>query len=228
MIRYLGMRKNARKAHRMIAGSRVLVVDIHVPLITAPFSVSAPYGAGGASPRSLYCVVPHHVQTKSWRQLQPWYSSGKHSECERYQFAVLSAYCGVCLEKRRGLRLNVESAEMRVILHPNKANELLQWTEDFDGEVRVGSRQFLFNLKFVCGSGGAQTRSMREVYHFIKAQTRFAKDNVNGVAFVNILEGDGVGPFMVELKELASPRVFVGDMVDFQAWWFSKVATSFQ
>ena len=53
--------------------------------------------------------------------------------------------------------------------------------------------KYYFNLKFVCDSGGAQTRTLKDVYHFIKNQMEYLiKFNVNNVNvyFINILDGD--------------------------------------
>ena len=53
-----------------------------------------------------------------------------------------------------------------------------EFTEDFDGKVIMKTHNKInitiyFNLKFCCDAGGAQTRTLREVYHFIKCQIIF-------------------------------------------------------
>jgi len=46
-------------------------------------------------------------------------------------------------------------------------------------------------LKFICDNGGAQIRTLREVYHFIKYQLKYLiKFNTNNIYFINILDGD--------------------------------------
>jgi hypothetical protein len=42
-----------------------------------------------------------------------------------------------------------------------------EYSENFDGLILKNNNKFYFNLKFVCGNGGAQTRTLREIYHFI-------------------------------------------------------------
>ena len=45
------------------------------------------------------------------------------------------------------------------------------------------------NLKMICGSGGDQTRALREVYHFISAQQRYLNEEQSSkLFFVNILD----------------------------------------
>lgn len=52
------------------------------------------------------------------------------------------------------------------------------------------TNKIYFNLKFVCDSGGAQTRTLREVYHFIESQMRYLiNSNTDNVYFINILDG---------------------------------------
>ena len=47
------------------------------------------------------------------------------------------------------------------------------------------------NLKMICGSGGGQTRVLREVYHFISAQQRHLNQELSSkIIFVNIFNGD--------------------------------------
>ena len=50
--------------------------------------------------------------------------------------------------------------------------EIHEWSENFDGKIINRSNIFYFNLKFVCDCGGSQTRTLREVYHFIKYQIK--------------------------------------------------------
>ena len=35
------------------------------------------------------------------------------------------------------------------------------------------------NFKMICDRGGSQTRSLREVYHFITTQLNYLKQNIN-------------------------------------------------
>ena len=48
---------------------------------------------------------------------------------------------------------------------------------NFDAIAKKDNSIFYFNLKFICGAGGAQTRSLREVYHFIRCQISHIQKN---------------------------------------------------
>ena len=68
---------------------------------------------------------------------------------------------------------------------------ILEWTENFDGYQLNNGKTIYYNLKMICGSGGGQTRALREVYHFISAQQRHINQELSSkVIFVNILDGD--------------------------------------
>ena len=53
---------------------------------------------------------------------------------------------------------------------PMKEEDGYEYSEDFDGSITSNDTKWLFNLKMICDNGGAQTRSLREVYHFIATQ----------------------------------------------------------
>jgi len=59
-----------------------------------------------------------------------------------------------------------------MIIQKNKHPDSFEWTENFDGYIIINDKKYYFNLKFVCDQGGAQTRTLREVYHFIKCQSQ--------------------------------------------------------
>lgn len=80
-------------------------------------------------------------------------------------------------------------------------------------------------MKFVCGSGGAQTRTLREVYNFIKYQMEYLiKFNMNNIYFINILDGDTSYNNMDKFKFLINKEIykqenkyiFIGSLYDFQ------------
>ena len=71
--------------------------------------------------------------------------------------------------------------------------------------------------------GGSQTRSLREVYHFITTQLNYLKQNI---LFINILDGDESYRNMDKFKYLLSKpdyltikNIFVGDMKTFYDWF---------
>ena len=80
----------------------------------------------------------------------------------------------------------------------------------------------------VCDRGGSQTRSLREVYHFINAQLNYIKININknNIIFINILDGDESHRNMNKFKYLLSKseystikNIFFGDMKTFYDWF---------
>ena len=106
-------------------------------------------------------IVSSKTQTKQWRIQQNWYKNGKSNECELYQ--------------------------KRIIEEITDCN--IEYTENFDGYVEINNKKIYLNLKFICGFGGSQTRSLRETYHFIKAQYKVF-ENKNHIYVANILDGD--------------------------------------
>jgi hypothetical protein len=104
-------------------------------------------------------------------------------------------------------------------------NNGYEWSENFDGKLIKNNNIYYFNLKFVCDSGGAQTRSLREVYHFIKYQiTYLIKFNKINIYFINILDGDTSYINMNKFKYLINKDeykniakyIFIGSLYDFQ------------
>ena len=49
---------------------------------------------------------------------------------------------------------------------------ILEWTENFDGYQLNNGKTIYYNLEMICGSGGGQTRALREVYHFYLCSTK--------------------------------------------------------
>ncbi len=99
------------------------------------------------------------------------------------------------------------------------------YTEDFDGNIQD---KYYINLKMVCDKGGAQTRSLREVYHFVESQLdHLVRYGGETKSFVNILDGDTSHNSMPQFNHLLNrPEyaaikefVFVGDMLSFSSWW---------
>ena len=165
-------------------------------------------------------IISSKYQTKEWRQNQVWYQNGKHQECERYQMSLLSQnWIHFPEMKKTNVRLNVYDYELRNIVNLKKEN-MFEWSENFDAIVRD---KFLFNLKFICDQGGSQARTMRETFHFIRAQISHLKINKNYV-FINILDGDFCYRHTKIFRSiipdgLYSKLIFIGDLEQFIAWW---------
>lgn len=165
-------------------------------------------------------LVPSKLQTKSWRKNQEWYDTGKRNECEIFQKQQLKNLFGI-FSKSTNIRINSVNGEMIKISNHclNKLENCYDYTEDFD--VISEKYKLFINLKFVCDKGGAQTRTLKEVRHFIQSQEKAVLDT--DYYFINILDGDGSYNCIHKIKSgiQSNPRVFIGDMKEF-GLWFNK------
>lgn len=158
-------------------------------------------------------------QTKKWRNHQVWYTNGKHRECEKYQLDILKTLIDGPLHETRFMRLNINTGKLVQLRMPMTRPDGYDYTEDFDASFSYKRILYLINLKFVCSKGGAQTRSLREVYHFIRAQVK-AVDQYPNIVFVNILDGDEAYRNIGKFRHIeSSPKIFVGDLTEFTEWW---------
>lgn len=175
--------------------------------------------------RKRILIPSSRFQTKKWRKSRVWYHNGKKCECEKYQRALIEKIInGKC--NKTNERINMNTYELKSLNYPCKYDNGFEWTEDFDGK----NGNFYYNLKFVCDKGGAQTRSLREVYHFIKAQLNYLTDPQNEKkGFINILDGDTSYYYMSKFRYLVNNEkyknvkkyIFVGDLNEFQDWFIS-------
>lgn len=157
-------------------------------------------------------------QTKSWRQNQAWYRGGKHNECEKFQRKVIEYITGYDCGKTN-LRIKEDANKLVNIVKPYKQDNGFEYTENFDGIQTIGEKQLLYNLKFVCDSGGAQTRSLKLVYYFIKAQNSIIQSNPD-IFFANILDGDESFKAMNKFNYIKRhDNIFCGDMKEFEVWF---------
>jgi hypothetical protein len=173
-------------------------------------------------------LTKSNLQTKEWRKSQTWYFGGKKYECEKYQRELLEELFNMKCPKTN-YRLNTRTLELKEITNPLKHLDGFDWTEDFD--VFIEDYNLFINLKFVCEQGGAQTRTLREVAHFIDTQLRYLVMNKDTkYKFINILDGDTSSLFMPMFKYKIQhedfkdilPKIFVGDMVEFVEWFTLK------
>ena len=64
-----------------------------------------------------------------------------------------------------------------------------------------------------CGSGGGQTRALREVYHFISAQQRYLNQEPSSkLFFVNILDGNKCYKKIKLFPKVEHGQIFVGSL----------------
>ena len=172
-----------------------------------------------------YILIPSSFyQTKDWRKNRKWYKNGKSNECEKYQINLIEKIIVIKLMKTDD-RINMETNEIISKKNPMINNDGYEWSENFDGLLIKNNNKYYFNLKFVCDSGGAQTRTLRELYHFIKYQMEYLiKFNMNNIYFINILDGDTSYNNMDKFKFLINKEkykqvikyVFIGSLYDFQ------------
>jgi hypothetical protein len=174
--------------------------------------------------RKCILIPQSYFQTKAWRKAKTWYKNGKSNECEKYQINLIKKITGTNLKKTYD-RINMETYDFTSKSRPMKNSDGYEWTENFDGLLIKGSNKYYFNLKFICSAGGAQTRSLREVYHFIKCQMEYLiKFNNNNTCFINILDGDecfhNMDKFLYllnkEIYKHIQKYVFIGSLYDFQ------------
>lgn len=169
-------------------------------------------------------IAPSIYQTGKWRKSQKWYQDGRHNECEIYQIKKVN-FITKCKIKKTKIRLNTETFELLKNSRPLKNPNGFEWTEDFDGVLKYNKNLLYFNLKFVCSDGGAQTRSLREVYHFIKAQIGFLQTNKQNIHFINILDGNTSHKHINKYHYLLSKNknvgnnIFCGDMATFNEYF---------
>ena len=182
-------------------------------------------------------------QTKNWRKACDWYKNGKSNECENYQKTLIKQIIGYIPSKTND-RFYMETKDIINKTNPMKDKNGFEFTEDFDGKVITKTTNTInntinntiyFNLKFCCDAGGAQTRTLREVYHFIKCQIEYVikkQKEINDsseIYFINILDGDTSYKNMDKFKyllekekekekgvyEVINKYIFIGNMLEF-------------
>ena len=178
-------------------------------------------------------ITPSFHQTKNWRKSQSWYEGGKKNECEIYQRKLINTItnqeCCKCND-----RINLESNEIVSQSRPMTLENAFDWTEDFDGKqcyTGTPNITLYYNLKMICDAGGAQTRSLREVAHFVKAQLDYKLTHLSKLTyFVNILDGDECNKLYSKYEYILKKEkykhvrhfVYVGDLYGF-VYWFNSL-----
>ncbi len=128
-------------------------------------------------------------------------------------------------------RIKIDSLTIVNIKNPLRLDDGFEYTENLDGIQKYKHYNLYYNLKFVCDSGGAQTRTLREVYHFIRSQLQLLLQRDVKIYFINILDGDTSYKAMSKFEYLHSQSeyehikkyVFIGDMQQFQAFWLKSL-----
>ena len=174
--------------------------------------------------KKLILIPPAYYQTKNWRKNRKWYKNGKFNECEKYQINLIEKIINIKLLKTDD-RINFESINIFNKKNPMRMEDGYEWSENFDGLVIKNNNKFYFNLKFVCDAGGAQTRSLKDVYNFIKYQLKYLiAQNSSTIHFINILDGEccyyNMNKFYFLIKNKIYKNVlkyiFIGSLHEFQ------------
>jgi len=180
-------------------------------------------------------IVAGNLITKTLRQ--EYYGriaggAGSRSP-ENYQRAQIEIGTG-CPCIKTSTRINKRTKEMRHdIAQPMKRDDGFDWTEDFDGKQVFDEKEVFINLKSVVGTGGSQTRTLRdECYPFIEAQLQYLCASTNKTQhFANIFDGDEAAAkmrmynYLLGLPEYSAVRsqVYVGDLCGYFSWIQSRL-----
>ena len=174
-------------------------------------------------------LIPGAKMTKEWRKKV--IGQGKNmggataSRVEKWQ--------RLCLEKivkqnvaKTNLRLNHSTKKLETVTRPSRQPDEFEWTEDFDGVFYIGKTRYLVNFKMIVGTGGAQTRSLREVYHFIKCQEAHLRKfcaHQKDTKFLNILDGDTSANKMAAMRlaqtKATVSEIYIGDTYALKKLW---------
>jgi len=168
-------------------------------------------------------IIRSQLQTKEWRKNQDWYINGKHNECEIYQKDIIKAITQEHIEKTN-LRFNIYDFTLNKLKNINNLHNGFEYTENIDGFQEFKDKLIYYNLKMIIDKGGAQTRSLREVYHFIKCSLEYLLQNTDkNIYFINILDGDecyrNMSKFSYlinqEKYEIIKNKIFIGNMLEY-------------
>ena len=167
-------------------------------------------------------ITPSSNQSKKWRKTQDWYSGGKRTECENYQKSLITSITKTQCKKTYA-RIREDTNTLELCSQPYKDEFGFEYTENFDIVQKIRGKNLFYNLKMVCDRGGAQTRSLRIVYYFIKAQIKLL-DQTKEYIFINILDGDESSKNRDKFSYLLSKynahdNIFCGDMAEFKEWF---------
>lgn len=144
---------------------------------------------------------------------------------EDYQRAKIIEVTGIPCP-RTHMRINLRTNQMKVVTQPNTSEDGFDYSEDFDGVQSINGKLIYLNLKCIVGTGGSQTRSLREVYWFINGQLNCLKSDEK-LYFANILDGDEAHSALDKYAYLIrnieddklKTRIYVGDLLGYLSWF---------
>ena len=175
-------------------------------------------------------VIPGREITKKKRLeiLEVMSVSGCQSmKAENFQRKAIEDGTGFECPKSGHMRINSETGEIAKNVHPySGANASYDWTEDFDGLQTFGDKcRVFYNFKSIVEEGGSQTRSLKCVYDFVKAQQNVRNVDKN-TFFVNILDGEVCAKKLHMFKRFENDdHIYVGDLHDYFEWLNNKLET---
>lgn len=151
-------------------------------------------------------------------------SGGSDSmKLENYQrFHIVNGTGAEC--SRTNMRIDLRDGTL-VNLPRLPKKEKFEYTENFDGMQLLNGKTIYINMKFVSGEGGAQNRTIQNVYSFVKGQLAVLLQGTD-VYFGNVLDGDKADKsmecfeYLLSRKEFSSvkDRVYVGDLKSYIDW----------
>ena len=150
---------------------------------------------------------------------------------ENYQRAQIIKETQIDCPKTN-IRINLRTHKLHEISRPNVEEDGFDYSEDFDGRQFHHKKEIFLNMKCIVGKGGAQTRSLREVYWFIQGQLLVLKKaGRDNLYFANILDGDEAHAvmskyqYLLGLKEFADvkDKIYVGDLKGYIDWFAQNI-----
>jgi hypothetical protein len=129
---------------------------------------------------------------------------------------------------KTNMRINLMTNKLTQIAKPNMHDDGFNYSEDFDGCQVKNDKTIYINLKCIVGKGGSQTRSLREVYWFIRGQLEILKNGDDKkIYFANILDGDEAYSVMSKFTFLTNmyknddilKRIYIGNLKDYIKWY---------
>ena len=154
-------------------------------------------------------------------------SGGNSMKAEKYQRIMIEKGTRHPCEKS-DMRINTETNAFERNPQPYRGeNGSFDWTEDFDGYQSFNNLEIYYDFKCIVGDGGSQTRSLKCVYDFVKAQLKLTNNDTfdKNVIFVNILDGDTCSKHMSKFSHLKHPNIYIGDLYDYFEWLDNRLDT---
>lgn len=172
-------------------------------------------------------IVPGREITKDYRQLMFGSVSGGSGsgKPEKYQRELTERFTGIKCRSTH-TRINLRTHTLEEVINPNIKSNGFDYSEDFDGLQTIYEKRIWVNFKCIVGKGGAQTRSLREVYWFVEGQLDVLNNVKENVYFANILDGDEAASCFPKFQYLMSlhstektNRIYVGDLKGYISWF---------